>query len=131
MTGEGHGRLLSVGLEVDAVTRTVPLLYETTNREGRLRVGQSVILHVETAQVKEAVVIPESAIVEEGDQPIAFVQISGETFEKREIQTGARDAGFVQVVEGIREGERVVTKGAYAIRLSTLTGVIPAHGHAH
>ena len=131
VTGDDHGRLLSVGLEVDAATRTVPLLYETSNREGRLRIGQNVTLHVETAQVNDAIVIPESAIVEEGDQPIAFVQISGETFEKREIQTGARDAGFVQVVEGIRQGERVVTKGAYAIRLSTLTGVIPAHGHAH
>jgi cobalt-zinc-cadmium efflux system membrane fusion protein len=97
VTGDDHGRLLSVGLEVDAATRTVPLLYETSNREGRLRIGQNVTLHVETAQVNDAIVIPESAIVEEGDQPIAFVQISGETFEKREIQTGARDAGFVQV----------------------------------
>ncbi len=131
VTGDGHGRLLSVGLEVDAATRTVPLLYETSNREGRLRVGQNVTLHVETARVSNAVVIPESAIVEEGDQLIAFVQISGETFDKRDIKAGARDTGFVQVLEGIREGERVVTKGAYAIRLSTLTGVIPAHGHAH
>jgi len=131
VTGDKHGRLLSVGLEVDAVTRTVPVLYETSNREGRLRVGQNVILHVETARVNDAVVIPESAIVEEGDQLIAFVQISGETFDKRDIKAGARDTGFVQVLEGIREGERVVTKGAYAMRLSTLTGVIPAHGHAH
>jgi RND family efflux transporter MFP subunit len=131
VTGDEHGRLLSVGLEVDAATRTVPLLYETSNREGRLRVGQNVTLHVETARVNDVVVIPESAIVEEGDQLIVFVQISGETFDKREIKAGAHDAGFVQVLEGIREGERVVTKGAYAIRLSTLTGVIPAHGHAH
>jgi cobalt-zinc-cadmium efflux system membrane fusion protein len=79
----------------------------------------------------DALAIPESAIVEEGDQLIAFVQISGETFEKREIKAGVRDTGFVQVLDGIQEGERVVTKGAYAIRLSTLTGVIPAHGHAH
>ncbi len=131
VTGDDHGRLLSVGLEVDAATRTVPILYETSNREGRLRVGQNVTLHVETARVEDAVAIPESAIVEEGDQLIVFVQISGETFDKREIRTGARDAGFVQVLEGIREGQRVVTRGAYAIRLSTLTGVIPAHGHAH
>ena len=38
---------------------------------------------------------------------------------------------FVQVLDGIKAGERVVTKGAYAIRLSSISGAIPAHGHAH
>jgi multidrug efflux pump subunit AcrA (membrane-fusion protein) len=59
------------------------------------------------------------------------VQVSGETFQKRELKVGIRDSGFVQVLEGIKAGERVVTKGAYAIRLSSISGVIPAHGHAH
>ncbi len=131
ITGDGRGQLLSLGLEVDAATRTVPLLYETTNREGQFRVGQNVTLHVETARVDEAVAVPESALVEEGDQLVAFVQISGETFEKREIKAGIRDTGFVQVLAGLKEGERVVTRGAYAIRLSSISGVIPAHGHAH
>lgn len=131
ITGDGRGQLLSLGLEVDAATRTVPLLYETANREGQFRIGQNVTLHVETARVDEAVAVPESALVEEGDQLVAFVQVSGETFEKREIKAGIRDTGFVQVLAGLTEGERVVTKGAYAIRLSSISGVIPAHGHAH
>jgi RND family efflux transporter MFP subunit len=131
ITGDGRGQLLSLGLEVDAATRTVPLIYETANRDGQFRVGQNVTLHVETARVDETVAVPESALVEEGDQLVAFVQVSGETFEKREIKAGIRDTGFVQVLDGIKEGERVVTKGAYAIRLSSISGVIPAHGHAH
>ena len=44
---------------------------------------------------------------------------------------GALTELFVQVLDGVKEGERVVTKGAYAIRLSYLSGVIPSHGHAH
>jgi len=131
ITGEGRGKFISLGLEVDAATRTVPLIFETTNCDGVFRIGQNVALHVETARAEDAVAVPESAIVEEGDQLVAFVQISGETFEKREIKRGVRDTGFVQVLEGIKEGERVVTKGAYAIRLSSISGVIPAHGHAH
>lgn len=131
ITGEGRGRLISLGLEVDATARTVPLIYEAANADGRLRIGQNVALHVETARAEDAVAIPESAIVEEGDQLVAFVQVSGETFEKREIRAGIRDTGFVQVLDGIKKGERVVTKGAYAIRLSSISGVIPAHGHAH
>jgi multidrug efflux pump subunit AcrA (membrane-fusion protein) len=116
---------------VDAATRTVPLLYETANPEGGFRVGQNVTLHVETARVDDTVAVPESALVEEGDQLVAFVQVGGEMFEKREIKAGIHDAGFVQVLSGLKVGERVVTKGAYAIRLSSISGVIPAHGHAH
>jgi len=131
ITGEGRGRLISVGLEVNATTRTVPLIYETANSDQKLRIGQNLALHVETARAEDAVAVPETALVEEGDQLVAFVQISGETFEKRETKAGIRDTGFVQVLDGIKEGERVVTKGAYAIRLSSISGVIPAHGHAH
>jgi membrane fusion protein, heavy metal efflux system len=131
ITGDGRGRLVFVGLQVDLATRTVPLTYEAQNSDGRLRIGQSVNLHIETARVEESLAIPDSAIVEEAGQPIAFVQISGETFQKRELTLGMRDRNFVQVLSGIDEGERVVTQGAMAIRLASLSGAIPAHGHAH
>jgi cobalt-zinc-cadmium efflux system membrane fusion protein len=129
--GNESGRLVFAGLQVDAVTRTVPLIYEVKNAGGRLRIAQWLTLHVETQHAEAAVAIPDSAIVEEGGQPVAFVQVSGETFQKRELTLGIRDGNWVQVVSGVAEGERVVTKGAYAIRLSSISGVIPAHGHAH
>ncbi len=125
------GELVFAGLEVDAATRTIPLTFEFRNDALRLRVGQAVRLHVETARVEEAIAIPEAAIVEEAGQPIVFVQLSGETFEKRELKLGIRDGDSAQVLDGLKEGDRVVTKGAYAIRLSSISGAIPAHGHAH
>lgn len=128
---EGAGRLVFTGLQVDTSTRTVPLIYETKNAEGKLRVGQMLNLHVETQRAEDAVAIPDSAIVEEGGQPVAFVQVSGETFQKRELTLGIRDGNWAQVLSGVTEGERVVTKGAMAIRLASASSVIPAHGHAH
>jgi multidrug efflux pump subunit AcrA (membrane-fusion protein) len=116
---------------VDAATRTVPLTYELKNDTSRLRIGQAVRLHIETARAEDTIAIPDAAIVEEGGEPVAFVQVSGETFEKRELKLGMRDGNFIQVLAGLKEGERLVTKGAYAIRLSSVSGVIPAHGHAH
>jgi hypothetical protein len=47
------------------------------------------------------------------------------------VRTGIRDSGWVEVLAGLEADERVVTFGAYAIRLSSVSGVIPAHGHAH
>ena len=131
ITGDGRGQLVSFGLEVDLATRTVPLIYELKNPDSTLRVGQSVNLHVETARAEEALAIPSAAIVEEDGRPIAFVQLAGETFEKRDVTLGIRDGNWVQILSGITEGERVVTKGAYAVRLASVSSAIPAHGHVH
>jgi len=128
---EGTGRLVSAGLVVDSATRTVPLLYELDNAEGLLMAGQTVRLHAAVASAPQALVIPESALAEEGGIFAAFVQVSGEKFEKRELRLGLRDGEWVQVLSGLREGERVVTKGAYAVRLASASAVIPAHGHEH
>ena len=131
ITGEGAGRLVFLGIQVDAGTRTVPLVYEVTNTDNLLRVGQSVNLLVETARVEDALAIPSTAIVEEDGRPIAFVQLGGETFERRDLTLGIRTDSWVQVLSGITEGERVVTKGAYAVRLASVSSAIPAHGHVH
>ena len=131
ITGEGAGRLVFAGIQVDAATRTVPLVYEVKNLENRLRVGQSLTLFVETARAEEALAIPSAAVVEEDGRPIAFVQAGGETFQKRDLALGIRDGAWVQVLSGITEGERVVTKGAYAVRLASVSSAIPAHGHVH
>jgi cobalt-zinc-cadmium efflux system membrane fusion protein len=125
------GRLVFLSPQVDPKTRTVAIVYEMDNREGRLRVGQQLFLHVETGRAEDALAIPTSALVEEGGIFVAFVQVSGETFQKRELRLGLKDARFVQVLDGIKEGERVVTKGAYAVRLASASSVIPAHGHTH
>ena len=131
ITGEGKGRLVFAGIQVDPQTRTVPLIYELPNPEGRVRVGEAVTLHVATAHAENAIAVPDGAIVEEDGQFVAFVQLAGETFDKRALKVGIREGNSVQVLDGLKEGERLVTQGAYAIRLSSVSGVIPAHGHAH
>ncbi|MHC4617796.1 MAG: efflux RND transporter periplasmic adaptor subunit [Planctomycetota bacterium] len=59
--------------------------------------------------------VPESAIVDENGKPAAFVQLSGETFEKRYVRLGNKGRGLVQVLSGLSEGEYVTTKGVDAI----------------
>ena len=131
LSPEGTGRLVVLGTAVDAKTRTVPLVYEVPNPDGHLRVGMALTVYVETAHVAEALAVPLSALVEEDGRAVAFVQVSGETFHKRELTLGIQDGAFVQVLAGLAAGERVVTKGAYAIRLASVSTTIPAHGHAH
>ncbi len=83
-----------------------------------------------TAATRTAVV-PEAAVIDDAGRPVVFVQKGGETFVRRPVKLGVRNSGMAQVLEGVSPGDRVVTKGAYLIRLSTMSSAVPAHGHVH
>jgi RND family efflux transporter MFP subunit len=129
--GTGGGKLVNVGSVINTASRTLPLRYEVPNPQRLLRVGMSAEVAIETARTRQTVAIPESAIVDEDGRPTAYVRVDGEHFQKRDLQLGIRDSGYVEVRSGLKEGEYVVTKGAYAIRLASVSAVIPAHGHTH
>jgi RND family efflux transporter MFP subunit len=125
------GRLVAVGRLVDSETRTVPVTYETDNRDHRLAINQTVFLRLFLTPMGKAPVVPEAAIIDDAGRPVVFVQRGGETFLRRPVKLGIRNHGLVQVLEGVNTGDRVVTKGAYLIRLSTMSSAVPAHGHVH
>jgi len=127
----GGGRLIDVGALVDPDTRTVPIRYEVPNPEGMLRVGMFADLLVETNRQQTALAVPKDAVADEGGETVVYLQRGGETFERRRVEVGIRDADQVEIRNGLAAGDRVAVKGAYNIRLSTLSSAIPAHGHAH
>lgn len=88
-------------------------------------------VYLKTGLLPDALTIPLSALLEEQGLYYAYVQTAGESFQKREIKTGVSDGINVQVLSGLQEGERVVVKGAYQIKLSQASGSLPAHGHEH
>ena len=83
------------------------------------------------AAATDAVAVPESAIVDDAGQPVVFVQVGGESFERRAVQLGNRGSGLVQILGDVSPGERVVVSGAPLIRLASLSLQVPAHGHTH
>jgi membrane fusion protein, heavy metal efflux system len=70
-------------------------------------------------------------LVEEQGNFYVYVQTEGESFQKRNVTLGAQDGRRVQLLSGVAAGERIVTKGAYMIKLATQSGAVPAHGHEH
>ena len=125
------GRLVSTGRVVDPQSRTVPVIYEINNADRRLAVGQTVSVRLFTSASTTAPTVPESAVVDDAGRPVVFVQLEGEAFARRPVKLGNQQGGYVQVLEGVKPGERVVTKGAYLIRLAAMSSSIPAHGHVH
>jgi RND family efflux transporter MFP subunit len=125
------GRLANLGKVLDPQSRTVPITFAFDNRALGLPVGQAVSLHLLMATTAPRPVVPAAAIVDDGGRPIVFVQREGETFERRAVTLGARDGDLVQITEGVKPGDRVVTKGAYLVRLASRSTSVPAHGHVH
>lgn len=125
------GRLVSMGRVVDAQTRTLPVIFETNIAEMRVAIGQSIFVRLFTPAALKTVSVPLSALLDDAGQPIVFVQVSGESFARRAVRLGNREGGFVQVAGQIKSGERVVSRGAYQIRLAALSPQVPSHGHVH
>ena len=125
------GRVVTIGKLVDEKTRTVPMIFELSNPDQRLRIGSFATVWIETGAPTVALAIPESAIVDDAGRKVAYVQVAGESFERRLVTPGLRSGGWVEITSGIAKGDRVVTRGAYEIKLAASGGAVPEHGHAH
>jgi RND family efflux transporter MFP subunit len=125
------GKLVSLGRVLDPQSRTLPITFAFDNKQHGLPVGQSVFLHLLMDTTAPRPVVPAAAIVDDAGRPIVFVQRGGETFARRAVTLGPRSGDLVQITEGVKSGDRVVTKGAYLVRLASLSTSVPAHGHVH
>jgi len=126
-------RLVTVNDVVDPKTRTVPVIFEVKNSEGRLKVGMFADVSLRTGHAEDALTLPEEALFEDEGKFFVFVQKQGESFERREVKTGIRGSGHVQILAGLKEDERIVLKGGYYVKLASLSSRTPdAHaGHGH
>ncbi len=128
-TRDLNGKLISFGKSADASTPFVPITFEIDNL-GEFIPGSVVEVFLQSGS-SDALVIPYSSLIEEQGIFYVYVQTEGESFQKREVKIGATDGLHVQIISGVVAGERVVSKGAYQIKLSTASGTLPAHGHEH
>jgi cobalt-zinc-cadmium efflux system membrane fusion protein len=109
-------RLYHVGQVVDEGTRSVRVLFELDNREGRLRPGMFVDVAIGAGGRQEHLAVPEAAVVQEEGRAYVFVHTAPEAFERREVVLGVRDGEWRSVQRGLEEGERVVVRGASTLQ---------------
>ncbi|MBI9071178.1 MAG: efflux RND transporter periplasmic adaptor subunit [Melioribacteraceae bacterium] len=127
-----NGTKLTTSVRLNKSNRTIPAYFEFDNPDNKIKVGMFADVHVKIGEEQEYVTIPEKSIVNEDGLETAYIQVEGEMFEKRIVETGIRDEGYVQIINGIKPGERVVTEGAYIIRLASLAPESAiGHGHVH
>ncbi len=108
----------------------IPVLFKIDNK-GDIIPGTFLDIYLQTSDVSQELVIPRNALLREYDMYFVYVMVEGESFEKRNVTIGIDDGTNVQVIDGLTENEMVVTRGAYAIKMASMSSSIPAHGHEH
>ncbi len=121
-----QGELRSIGSQVDPVSRSIIARAVLPNPDGLLRPG--LLMTVELLKnARQAVIIPEEALVPRGrDNYVFVVDESAETTARRQkVAVGARRPGEVEILQGLRAGEKVVTHGTTRVRPGQAVTIVP------
>lgn len=125
------GKQLNVIGQVNAETRTYPQVYSLPNKDNKFKPGSFLNIYLDKETPREVLSIPESAIVRDNGLETVYVILDGEHFARRVVRTGMRDKGFVEIIDGLKEGEWIADKGAYLVKLASRSSEEFGHGHAH
>ncbi len=110
-----QGRVRYIEPEVSERTRTIRLTLEVPNPSRRLRVGMYATVLFEPVVAKGAVTVPSEAVFRTGERNVVVVALGNGQFAPRDVVLGPEGDGFVQVLEGLNEGEKVVTSAQFLI----------------
>ncbi len=125
-----NAKLLSYGKNTDNSSFYTPVYFEIDNL-GEIIPGSFIEVFLKAETENNAITVPLSSLLEEQGSFYVFIQHSGEDFEKREVICGQDDGINIRILKGVNKNERVVTKGAYKLKLISLSKNLPSQGHVH
>jgi HlyD family secretion protein len=111
---EFTGGVVQVAPAVDPQTNTVVVRVRLANPDGELKAGVYANARIAVEIHQDALIVPDTALVVEGDDTFVFVS-KGEKVEKRKVTVGIRDDKRIEIAEGLKEGESVVSAGAFGL----------------
>ncbi len=113
-----EGVVERLGGQLDPVSRALPVFVRVPNTRGELRPNMRATLSLVTARADLALVVPKAAVLGEFGNPFVFVQHEDEPhlFERRAVVTGISDDRYIEILDGVLPGERVVTAGNYSLQ---------------
>lgn len=110
------GTLTWLSAKVDDRTRMARGRVEVSNADGRLKAQMFARARIVTSNSDRAVNVPQSALQNVSGTTVVFVKSSEDIFEARPVQLGAKHNGNVEIVTGLKAGEKVVVAGSFALK---------------
>jgi Cu(I)/Ag(I) efflux system membrane fusion protein len=109
------GKINVIYPQVNRETRTARVRVELENPDAALRPDMYVDAEIDTGTAQPVLAVPESAVLDTGSRQAVFVEKGQGRFEPRDVKLGHRGGGYVEVREGIAEGEPVVVSANFLI----------------
>jgi cobalt-zinc-cadmium efflux system membrane fusion protein len=116
-----EGKVAYISDVLDPQTRTARVRCELANPDLRLKTDMFANIELPTKLSKQAIAVPAGALQEVEGKNVVFIRHSQTQFEKREVEKGVTVKGLTEIVNGVKQGEPVVTQGAFHLK-SILAG---------
>lgn len=120
-----QGIVQIVGGRLDPKTRAIPVQCLITGTRGRLKPEMFATVHIGHGPAQSILSVPETAIV---DVNFVFVK-EGDHFERREVQLGASNGGYIAIAAGLKAGEQIAVKGAFILQSEEKQDELKGHDH--
>ncbi len=128
---ELNGSILSSSRNVNIQSHLLPVHLKIDNPHSWFT-GTLVDVYLKSYSSEDQIVVPNTSLVEEQQNYFVFVQIHPESFEKREVKVGNTDGIHTEILRGLSENERIVSRGALLVKMAAASGDIDPHsGHVH
>ncbi len=126
-----NGKITFVYPTITPETRTAKVRVELTNLEALLKPAMYAKVEFASSRDKAKVLaVPDSAVLDSGTRQVVLVELGAGRFEPRVVKLGARGDGYVEVLDGVKEGEAVVVSANFLIDAeSNLKAALGSFGH--
>jgi cobalt-zinc-cadmium efflux system membrane fusion protein len=123
------GKITYIGDVLKEETRTITVRTEVENKSHKLKPGMFADIKIFFNQQNKVLVLPKEAILDDGDEKIVFIKKEGK-YMPLVVMIGAQETRFFEIIQGIQEGDEVVTKGNFQLK-SRLYEEVLKKGHVH
>lgn len=110
------GRIIAIGDAVSPETRRVTARIEVANQDGSLKPQMFATVRVPFGDERDVVVVPAGAVQKFEAEPVVFVRGAAGEFVRRPVTVGAERNGTIEIVDGLKAGERIATTGTFLIK---------------
>jgi membrane fusion protein, heavy metal efflux system len=115
-----HGKITYVGDVLDPATRTMRLRLELPNPDRKLKPEMFATIRIYSQPETNVLLVPETAVQRDRARQFVFLQRDSGTYEVRDIKVGESNGNTIKILDGLHEGDPVVTKGAFILKSELL-----------
>lgn len=109
------GKISFIYPDINKDTRTAKVRIELPNTDGNLRTDMYAQIGVMAKSAENVLTVSTSAIIDNGEQKVVIVDLGQGRFKPQTVETGVEGGGYIEIIDGLKEGDKVVTSASFLI----------------